>query len=156
MSKTLVFLVSGFCFSFFSVPTANRKVRDHKTLCLIFLLIATGLFIQGKKIASLEENFKKPIIRVDDRQFYVVDQSLVKGVIYDRSTLKKVAQFGAYGEGPGELIYIQNVTLNDKFIYVNDLYKLCIFSKQGQLIKEIKGPFKTTNYLPFGDNFVGT
>jgi len=127
-----------------------------RTTFLIIILISTGLFIQGKKIASLEENFKKPIIRVDEKQFYIVDQSLVKGVIYDRSTLKKVAQFGAYGEGPGELIYIQNVTLNDKCIYVSDLTKLCIFSKQGRLIKELKGPFKTTNYLPFGDNLVGT
>jgi len=127
-----------------------------RTAFFIILLISIGLSTQGKKIASLEENFKKPIIRVDEKQFYIVDQSLVKGVIYDRSTLKKVAQFGAYGQGPGELTYIQNVTLNDKFIYVSDFTKLCIFSKQGKLIKELKGPFKTTNYIPFGDNFVGT
>jgi hypothetical protein len=127
-----------------------------RTTFLIIILISTGLIIQGKKIATLEENFKKPIIRVDDRQFYIVDPSLVKGVIYDRSNLKKVGQFGSYGQGPGELTSIQNVTLNDKFIYVSDFTKLCIFSKQGRLIKELKGPFRTTSYIPFGDNFVGT
>ena len=127
-----------------------------RTTFLIIILISTGLIIQGKKIASLEENFKRPIIRVDDRQFYIVDQALVKGVIYDKINFKKVAQFGAYGQGPGEFTYIQNVTINDKCIYVSDYNKLCIFSKQGQLIKELKGPFKTTNYIPFGDNFVGT
>jgi hypothetical protein len=123
---------------------------------LIIILISTGLIIQGKIIVSLEENFKKPIIRVDDRQFYIVDPSLAKGVIYDRSNLKKVGQFGGYGQGPGELTYIQNVTLNDKYIYVSDLSKLCIFSKHGKLIKELRGLMKATNYIPFGDNFIGT
>ena len=128
-----------------------------RTTFLIIILISTGLITQGKKIISLTgENFKKPIIRVDDRQFYIIDPSLVKGVIYDRSNLKKVAQFGGYGQGPGEMTYIHNVTLNDKYIYVSDFTKLCIFSKQGRLIKELKGPFRTTNYIPFGDNFVGT
>jgi hypothetical protein len=128
-----------------------------KFVVTIIILLTLGPAAQGKKLGSFSEvYFKRPMLRLDDKHVYIVDQGLKKGYIYDRTNLKKVAEFGKKGQGPGEFISITYVSIDDEYIYISTFPKLCIFSKEGKLIKELKGPAKTGKYIPLGKNFVGT
>jgi hypothetical protein len=124
----------------------------------ITIILLIGTATNAEKIAGFvpEEIFKSPMLRMDDEFIYIIDQALVKGIIYERNTLKKYAEFLKRGQGPGELTEISNIAIDDRYIYVSSFPKLCIFSQKGKLVKELRGPYKTSSYIPFGDNFIGT
>lgn len=128
----------------------------RKQLLVIIVFLVIPITSYGKNIGILKEvYFKTPLLRVDDSQFYIVDQNLKKGFIFDRNTFKKVSEFGGPGQGPGEFSSISRFTVNDKYIYVTNFPKLSIFSKQGQLIKEIKLKTYISAIEPIGENFIG-
>jgi hypothetical protein len=118
------------------------------------MLFSLGVLSQGKKIGTFtDDNFKIPILRVDDRKVYVVDQGRLKGFIYDRKTLAKKAEFGGKGEAPGEFLGISDAVIDEKYIYVSSAPdKLSIFSKEGKFIKDYRGPVKTGQFVPLGNN----
>lgn len=127
-----------------------------KKLLAIIIFLVIPITSYGKNIGILKgAYFKTPILRVDDTQFYIVDQELKKGFIFDRETFKKVAEFGGPGQGPGEFSGISGLALNDKYIYVTNFPKLSVFSKQGQLIKEIKLTSFVGSLKPIGEDFIG-
>jgi hypothetical protein len=128
-----------------------------KKIAAAFLLIlGMGILQYGKVLGSLPVDYLKlPILRMDDRQIYVVDKLGKRGYIFERKTLKKIAEFGKKGQGPGEFPGVSGFTINDQYLYVSAGYKLCIFSKRGNLQKEIKQSLFIYNILPSGKYFLG-
>ena len=131
---------------------------NQKKIILIIILLTLGVLSEGKKIGTFPDGyFKMPILRLDDSIVCIMDRVLLKGHIYDRKTLKKIAEFGGKGQGPGEFAGISQTVLDDKYIYVSSSPKLCIFSKKGKFIKEFRVPIKTERFMPLGnDNYVAT
>jgi hypothetical protein len=127
-----------------------------KQLLSIIVFLVIQITTYGNNIGILKDGyFKTPILRVDERQFYIVDQELKKGFIFDRKTFKKVTEFGGPGQGPGEFSGITGLAINDKYIYVSNFPKLSIFSKQGQLVEEIKLTSFVSSLKPIGEDFIG-
>jgi len=126
-----------------------------KAVCTLLVIFAMGILTQAKKLCSFnDEYFKHPWIRIDDNQVYILDQEFKKGVIYDRKNFKKIAEFGAAGQGPGEFTGISHFSINHKNIYITTYNKLSIFSKKGQLIKELKVKIYKNSYKPIGNQYV--
>jgi len=139
----------------------NRKFSVGKILKAVFLSIilpANVFSAEGKVIYRLPDDdyYRSPLLRIDAGKIYIVDQALKMGFIYDRSDLKKKAEFGGPGEGPGEFPHISNFTINTQFIYVSGMGRLSIFSRDGKYIKDIKSPSIGYGYSPIGNNFIGT
>jgi hypothetical protein len=131
---------------------------NQKKIVLIIILLTLGAISEGKKIGTFPDDyFKMPILRLDDSIICVMDRGFLKGHIYDRKTLKKIAEFGGKGQGPSEFSGISGAVIDDNYIYVTSSPKLCIFSKQGKFIKEFRVPFKTYRFMPLGnENYVAT
>lgn len=122
----------------------------------ITIILALVVVTKGERIGSFSDAyFKTPILRVDDTQFYIVDQELKKGFIYDRASFKKVAEFGESGQGPGEFGGISGFTVDNKYLYVTNFPRLSIFSKKGKLIREINLKIFTGPLVPIGKCFIG-
>ena len=108
-----------------------------------------------KKIGALSDVFKAPDIMLDDSQIYISDTFLCKVCIYSKKDLAKITEFGTKGEGPGEFTVINSAGLTDKYIYVNSFPKICLFSKEGKFIKEIRVNTDVGQFIPIGRNFIG-
>jgi thioredoxin-related protein len=121
----------------------------------ILLLLVSVVFIWADKLAEVQDNFHRPSILIDNNQLYVWDKVLRKICIYSRKGFDKIAEFGRQGQGPGEFIGINKVTINKDSILVSSFPKLCLFSKKGKLHKELKSRTNAGSFIPFGSNFVG-
>jgi hypothetical protein len=110
---------------------------------------------KARIIGEISDLFQVPRLLVDEKQVYVWDKFLCKVCIYSKSDLKKVAEFGTKGEGPGELRVIHGAYLYKDYIYINSFPKIGIFSKKGQFIKEIRGSTMAGNCQPIRKNYIG-
>lgn len=93
---------------------------------------------------------------MDSKVVCLWDQPLFKIRVYSREKFKKLADFGSRGAGPADFIAISSVYVFNNSIYVNAFPKLAIFSLDGHLINEIKCTGNSGNFIPIGNNFVGT
>jgi hypothetical protein len=128
---------------------------------VMFFVITTILFcwaIYGEKVATLPELMKPSVsFAVDETQMYVPEGATI--FIYSKKDYKLVKKFGREGEGPKEFKIIPEVPLSvtpkgDQLI-VNSLLKISYFTKNGEIIKEIKALSQGFFFQPFGDKFVG-
>jgi hypothetical protein len=134
-----------------------RTKINQKKIALIIILLTLGVLCEGEKIFTFPDDyFKMPILRLDDSIVCVMDRGLLKGHIYDRKTLKKIAEFGGKGQGPSEFSGISWTVIDDNYIYVSSSPKLCIFSNKGKFIKEFRVPIKTSRFMPLRKNYVAT
>jgi len=73
--------------------------------------------------------------------------------------LKLLRTFGRKGEGPGELkvsgIWYNSVAVRPDFLFVDSMDKFIYFSRDGELIKEIRKPPEAQQAIPVGKNFLG-
>ncbi len=107
-----------------------------------------------RKIGEISDPFKSPQVIIDESKVYIWDKMLSKVCIYSKKDLTKIAEFGKPGEGPMEFNGINDVSVSEKYIYVNSFPKLCIFLKDGTFVKELKGTGLSGSYKPVGKNFV--
>jgi hypothetical protein len=126
-----------------------------KKILLVGSILITAMMTMGKVVGICSGDFfKQPMLRVDEKQIYIIDAQLRIGVIYSKEPFKKVAQFGGPGQGPGEFEFITGFMVGDRYIYVSNFPKLSLFSKKGQLIKEIRLKKFLSHVAPIGDNFI--
>ncbi len=92
---------------------------------------------------------------IDGQQIYIWDKFLKKVFIYSRSGFKKISEFGGHGEGPGKFQAMTYAAQSSNKLYIAAFPKLCIFSKKGTLLEELKGPVDAGSFLPLGDRFIG-
>lgn len=121
---------------------------------LIFLI--SSFSIEAVKIASFQDNFKAPNVLIDNKNLYIWDQTFCNIRVYDRKNYKKTAEFGRRGNGPAEFIGIEKVSTSDDKVFVASFPKMCIFSSEGKLLKEIKSKqMDSGSFFPIGNNFIG-
>lgn len=121
----------------------NRNPRE-KT----FLKYVNNRFIE------VEDVFRRTKILVDESRIYLCDLTQSRIYTYSKKNGKRLAVFCSKGEGPAEAPALHEVHIHKENIYVGTLAKIMIFSKDGRLIKEIRGEAAGWYCFPFGDNFV--
>jgi len=142
---------------------SQRPIRKYKmktlirivNALLIIILFSNGHNIDARRVASLHDFYKVPFLARDNKQIYISDQVLLKIVIYSGNDFKKIKEFGRKGEGPAEFFGIANIEIDDHYLYINSFPKLCIFTKDGDLKKEIRCPTEAGSFIPCGGNYIG-
>ncbi len=123
------------------------------TLFLIFLSL--GTLLQSKKLTDFKDHYKSPAAVIDNKHLCIWDQPLYKIRVFTLLDFKKVGDFGRRGQGPAEFQAIGSVYFRGDHIIVNSFPKICFFTKEGKLVKELKTQTNAGNFIPFGRNFVG-
>ncbi len=123
-------------------------------LVILFLLFSSLIF--PKLIGTLPDVMKPQMLVVEGDRFYVAEGT--KFSIFSLKDLKLLKTFGKKGEGPGELIEIQNfpnkITIQGDQIFVTGIGKAIIFSKTGEFIKEFKTTQSVFQLIPAGNNLI--
>lgn len=95
-------------------------------------------------------------IRADDSGIFVTGET---GISFFDFTGRRIARWGARGEGPGRYQLQPHLTPLSDRLWINDFKKIVILSRDGALLREIDLPF--ANYfmyypvLPIGDGYIG-
>jgi len=128
---------------------------NYKTLYLIVLILGFSLSLHSTLLTPLDIAFKDPRLLIDDTQFYIWDKSNKKIYICSQDDYKMVKELGGRGDGPGQFRSLNLVTIWNNRIYAASFPRLVIFSTNGKLIKELKGPVDATSFRPFENFYVG-
>jgi hypothetical protein len=122
---------------------------------ILAIILGWGSAAHADLVMSFDEVFKHPRLLMDERQIYIWDNILKKIYIYSRSDSALKEVIGGHGGGPGEFQHLSSVFIHEDNIYAGTYPRLSIFSKNGKLRKNIKGPTDAYSFLPFGDCYVG-
>jgi hypothetical protein len=124
-------------------------------LVKVFLLFTSTYIGFAEKLVTLTEPIKPNYIALDNRQFYIVEDTSVQ--IYSLRDFKLINKFGRRGEGPGEFLLYTYVIPQPGHLLINSFGKVSYFTKKGTLIKELKIKDKTARipFFPLQDGFVG-
>lgn len=125
-----------------------------KIFIIVILLCSSALSAYEKCLGPFQVDayFRYPLMAVDSNSIYVMDKKLLKGFIFERKSLKKIAEFGGRGESPMEFTGIGDFSIDDNNIYVCGMTRLSIFSKDGKYLKGFRIPLNAENYIPLGNN----
>jgi hypothetical protein len=138
----------------------NMKKTIYFILLLLVMMLVTWTPLFPEKVAALEGIANPYLMDADDGQLYVTDGASVRIYSLRDFTLQKTV--GRKGEGPGE--FRVNPTTNmgsvilfvyPDYLVVNSLGKVSFFTKQGELIKEMRSISPNGCFQPIGSKFVG-
>lgn len=123
----------------------------------MILALAMGTVFGEKKNLGILSNVMKPdMIQVYGNELYVSQNSTF--FVYSLKDLKLLRQFGRKGEGPGELITVQNsptkIAVSKENILVTGVGKAIFFAKDGKFLKEFRTKQNVMQILRVGKNLV--
>lgn len=119
------------------------------------ILLTVHTLVTAEKLAEFDDVFKNPFILMDNKYLYIWDNALLKVNIYSRNGFTKKTTFCNHGEGPGEVNFINTVSITDNYVCITSQPRVCFFSKNGEFIKELKGPLDAGGFIPFMNHFIG-
>ena len=128
----------------------------NKLILPVVISFCFSLTTHAKMIANFTDYFRSPAVLMDKTHLCIWDQPERKIRVYSLKDYKKISEFGGKGQAPGEFMGISTVTMIDDKIFVSSYPKLCVFTKEGKLVKELKGPTNAGSFTPIGKNFIGT
>jgi len=95
-------------------------------------------------------------IAVSGSEVYILEGASVS--VFSTQDLQFLRTFGREGQGPGELEvtpWLSNtLKIMEGKIVLDSINKIVIYSKQGELLNEIRRSEQFTQMVPLGDNFV--
>jgi hypothetical protein len=124
-----------------------------KTMAIIlFLFMVTSAF-QAAEVLLLPDVYVCPeILRVDGSE--VVFNYGFTFYVYKSHPFRLKTKFGREGEGPGEFKSLIHLNVRPRHFLVYSLGKISFFSRQGDLIRELKVP-GGRHLVPAGEGYVG-
>lgn len=127
---------------------------------LLIMMLLNGTLLYPEKVATLEGIANPFLMYADDGQLYVTDGAAVKIYSLKDYALKKTV--GRKGEGPGEFRVDPTTNMGSVIPYVypdqlvvNSLGKVSFFTKQGELIKEMRYLSPNGCFQPIAGKFAG-
>ncbi len=135
--------------------------KKRIVIVFIFMLLLAVLLLNVKVWGVEAPELLKPAdIKIDGDRVYVSDRAAIKIFRLPRMQLEK--EMGREGEGPGEFKTIPTIFrgsaaihLREKDIVVSSIGRATFFTRGGEYIKEIINPYILTEFVPFGDRYVG-
>jgi len=124
-----------------------------KTWIVILLMIALSSTVQPAKILSLPDIYLCPEILCVDGSEIIFNYDLTFHV-YGLNPFRLKTKFGREGEGPGEFKNLIHLSVKPNYFLVYSLGKISFFSRQGQLMRELKVP-GGVHLVPAGNGYVG-
>ncbi len=121
------------------------------TIGMLLVLLIRGL---NAEAIALPDVSTPHYFSVDKDQFYICQKENI--CIYSLKNFKLKKKFGGIGEGPGEFKSAPKANTQTNRLLIRSLDKLSVFSKEGELINEIKTTeFVIGEMMPLEDHYVG-
>jgi hypothetical protein len=112
--------------------------------------------IKGKKLATLKEVINATDMEIDGQELYVLDEVVV--YVYSLKDYRLLRKFGKKGNGPGEMVYHRvtqvGMELSQNNVYLYRMFKLAIYSKDGEVTGEKIFRFGITQVIPLKKSFI--
>ncbi len=128
----------------------------NKIIRVAIILFVITTMAHAERLAILKENFSTPFMVFDKEYIYIGDRRTLSINIYSRKDFSFKKTFGGKGEGPAQFMWIHSIQVDREFVYVSGIAKFSIFSKPGNLIKEIRMNPNSGKYMKLGKNYVST
>lgn len=129
----------------------------RRNIFISIVIIAFSFNLTGKVVRLPDLNNPESIV-IDDDKAYVVEKTSV--YIYSLKDFTLIKKFGKPGAGPGEFkafpgLELELYVTHDNLV-VNSMLKVSFYSKDGELLKEIKKKFPSFKFKPLGSEFVSS
>jgi len=134
----------------------NRDLKQIKVnpLFIFFFLFLTIPILPAKRLAVFPTLERPRGMELDNQQICVLERYSIS--IFSSRTFELIKKIGTKGEGPGEWITAYRFKMYPDMIALNSMRKLLVFSREGNLIYEIrKDDSQLFIIWPVGKNFVG-
>lgn len=131
----------------------DLMTRKLSIAMLIILLVFPGLAM-GRVVSVFKEILKPNRIYLDRENIYITERTTV--FIYSMKDYRFVRKFGGNGEGPGEFKVPLFLVPMGNNLLISSVGKISYFSKQGELLKEIKNESGSGYFYPLNNGFVGS
>lgn len=122
------------------------------------LIIFVGVNLFPEKIAEFSDIYRPSMMDISDNEIYILDDFSVK--VYSLEDYRFLRKFGKKGEGPGELLSTSDtgatMTVKGEHVFLNSVYKLIVYNKTGEIIKEKKFKDYLVEAMPINGNYVLT
>lgn len=124
--------------------------------CIILCILTLVVFIRlyPEIVANLPDLEKPTEIRINDGYLFIADQQSV--LVYDLNSFTQVKKLCKKGEGPGEFQQWPMIEFTSDKLVLSDNYKIILFSKKFEYLREIRLGTVSNRALPIGDRFVIT
>ncbi len=131
-------------------------------LFLIILVLAVFALYGADRTIPLTDLGRPVALDVDEHNLYIIENSRIH--IHALADFKRIATFGAKGQGPGEFLTLGHVPItldasSDELI-VGSIRKVSYFDKSGRFLREARGHslalrLALLDRSPAGDRFLG-
>jgi hypothetical protein len=126
----------------------------RKLVFSLLLLSCLAGYALGEKVHVFKKLLQPNRIYLDSEYLYVTERTTV--FVFSLKDYVLINKFGGDGEGPGEFkVPLFLFPLKDKLL-INSVGKISYFTKQGNLLKEIKNESASGNFYPLEDGFAGS
>ena len=132
----------------------DLKQMNNKVLFIFTMLALTFSLRSAQKIAVLPDLEKPITMALDGRHLCVLEMN--SAYLFTSTNFKLLKKFGRKGEGPAEWKLGFKIILYPDSIVINDLYKLLVFTRDGNLKYELrKRDIALTFIWPVGKQYAG-
>ena len=110
----------------------------------------------GKRVSILKEVVNATAIEISGNRLFVLDQEKV--YVYSLNDFQLLRKFGRRGRGPGEFVYHPisqvKIELFDDKILLQRMFKIAIFTQNGQFLREKVIRSLMSQVVPWKDQFL--
>lgn len=108
-----------------------------------------------QKVTEFKEIYKRPALsHIDGEKLYLLNAHDWTVNIYSTKDFQFKVTFGGQGEGPGQFRAIQGFWALKEHLVVNSPSKHSYFSRNGELLREVRSPPELIPLQPVGENFI--
>jgi hypothetical protein len=130
----------------------------RESIILILILCLTTIPITATQKVPLKDMYKPFRIRVCQDKIYIGQEATIH--IFSAKDYKPIKKFGKKGEGPGEFKLLPErspeMDVQSNLLLATSMGKLSLYSKDGQLIKEVKLTSNRSQlFRRLGEKFIG-
>ncbi len=130
-----------------------------KHLCaLVMVLLLAGSLVAAETVV-LPELLNPDAVNVDGKHI-VINQD-IHVLVYSREKVKLLTKFGKPGEGPGEFKQMPLPWMPSLYLFlqpdnlcINSMGKVSVYTREGKLVKELKGREPFNVFIPFEKNYI--
>lgn len=125
-----------------------------KWIILCVLTLTVFFQVYPEIVANFPDLGKPTEIRIDGGYLFISDQYSV--LVYDLKSFKQVKKLCRKGEGPGEFQQRPRIEYTSDKLVFSDVYKIILFSREFEYLREIRLGTVSDRALPINDRFVIT
>ena len=128
-------------------------MRKIVVLTTLWIALNPGS-VAAEKVHVFDEILKPNRIYLDRNHIYITERTTV--FVFSTQDFKLIKKFGGHGEGPGEFKVPLFLVPLEKRLLITSVGKISYFTKDGELLEEIKNDSGSGYFYPLTGGFAGS